>query len=174
MLLGIETGLDRGLVDGKFTPTAFTFLTCEVALLLRLLDLIHSGWEGKVLYLAGRNSLFFFLALDRIIDVDICVDSELLQIPIELFDAVMHLRGRIVQLLGQLRLVYVHFSIFKVLLTSDVVSSDSLVDFPVLTAFLIPLFHKFLVLLELGTIFLAFTLLDRPDQCLFLICLSNS
>ena len=77
LLLGKEC-LGLGLVNGKLSTPAFTFLSCEIALLFGLFDLIHGGWEGKVLYLPRRYASLLLLLLDSIIDVRDGLDSEFL------------------------------------------------------------------------------------------------
>ena len=124
--------------------------------------------------LAKRNSLFFLLALDGVVNVDIGLNSKLLQILIELTDSVAYLRCCRIELPAQLRLVHLHLLVFEVLLTSDILGSNRLVRFPVFMAFLLPFFHEFLILPKFIAVISALSLLNRFDQILFLITLSKS
>ena len=132
-------------------------------MLLGLLDLVHGGWEGEILDLAWRDALLFFHALDGILHVDILLDTELLEILIELADAIPHLRCSFVELLCQLGLVEVDLAILEVLLARHGVLALLAVHLPVHLAFLLPLFHEVLVFTKLPSVVSTLLLLDFLD-----------
>ena len=117
--------------------------------------------------------MFFLLALDGVVDVYVGVDAELLQVSIELIYTIVHLMSGIIKLSGQFSLENIHFSVFEVLLSRDIVGSDFLIAFPVLTTLILPIFHEFLILLQLATILISFPLLDGLNQSPLVICLSK-
>ena len=70
-------------------------------------------------------------------------------------------------------LVEVDFAVFEVLLASDVLGPFRAVGSPVLPALLLPLAHEFLVFSQFVPVFLALLLLQRVDQLLLRLVLSN-
>jgi len=75
LLLLIKSLLRRCLVDSQLATSALPFFSSEVALLLRLLDLVHGGREAKVLNLARRNTLLLLLTTHSILHVHILLDA---------------------------------------------------------------------------------------------------
>ena len=86
----VEAPLGSLLVDGKLASSTLALFAREVALLFRLFDLIHRGWERKVLDLTRWDALFLLLAFDSVVNIDISLNSELLEVLIEFTDAIFH------------------------------------------------------------------------------------
>ena len=149
MLLLIEAFLGVGLIDGELPPPTLPLLSSKVALLLCFLDLVHRGWEGEVLDLARRDALLLLHALYRVIHVNVLLNTQLLEIFLELIATVSHFGGGLVELPIQLILVEVDLAVLEVLLAGDVVEASLSVGSPVLSALVLPLLHKLLVLSEL-------------------------
>ena len=131
LLLLVQALLSVSLIDSKLAPSTFALLSCKVALLLSFLDLVHSGGEREVLDLAGRNALLLFLPLNCIVNVNIGLNTKLLQIFIEFTDTMRHLRRCLIKLLGKLGFVQVDLSVFEVLLARNICCSNLLILFPI-------------------------------------------
>jgi hypothetical protein len=87
VFLGIKGLLDNLLVDVHFSKTSFPLFASEFIAVLGFFDLVHSGCIGKVLDLAWRNSSLFFLFLHSFLDCDVLVDTLLLHVFLEPFEA---------------------------------------------------------------------------------------
>ena len=90
----VQLFLGVGLVDHQLSPTSFAFLAGEVGILFRFFDFVHGGGVGKVLDLAWRDAFLLFHPLDRIIHVDVLLDSQLLQVLLKLIDSSVQLSRR--------------------------------------------------------------------------------
>ena len=78
------------MVNGKLASSTLTFFACEVTLLLRLFDLVHRGRVREVLDLTKWNALFLLLPFDSVVNIDIRLNSELLEVLVEVTDTVFH------------------------------------------------------------------------------------
>ena len=163
LLLLIKALLGVGLVDGELPSPTLPLFSSKVALFLCFLDFVHRGREGEVLDLARRDALLLLHALYRIIHVNVLLNTQLLEIFLELIATVSHFGGGLVELPIQLILVEVDLAVLEVLLAGDVVEASLSVGSPVLSAFFLPLLHKFLVLTELLPVLGPLVLLNRLD-----------
>ena len=155
------------MIHSKFAPSTLTFFASEITLFFGFLDFVHSCREAKVLDLPRWNTLFLFLALDCIIDVDVSLDTQLLQVFIELTDSIGHFSCGLLEFLRQFRLIQVDLTVFKVFLARNIRSSDFLICLPIFSALLLPFSHELLVFLQFIAVFCAFPLLDGFYQSLF-------
>ena len=163
LLLLIEALLGVSLVDGELPSPTLPLFSSKVALFLGFLDFVHRGWEGEVLDLARRDALLLLHALYRIIHVNVLLNTQLLEVFLELIETVSHFGGGLVELPIQLILVEVDLAVLEVLLAGDVVEASLSVGSPVLSALFLPLLHKLLVLSELLPVLSPLPLLNCLD-----------
>ena len=171
LFLLIKALLGVGLVDGELSSPTLPLFPSKVTLFLCFLYFVHRGREGEVLDLARRDALLLFHALYRIIHVNVLLNSQLLEIFLELIETVSHFGGGLIEFPIQLIFVEVDLAVFKVLLASDIVEASLSVGSPVLSALFLPLLHKLLVLAELLPVISSLILLNRLDKCALIVCL---
>jgi len=159
--------LDLPLVDQHFSISPLPLLACELVIVLGFLNLIHGGSVGEVLDLARWDPFLLLLPLNSLLDGDILLNTKLLHIFLEVFVALDHLHGVLVELLVQLILENLNLSIFKVHLSCDLFGPCLSILLPVLLALLFPLLHELLVLIELSQRFLPFLLLKGCQHIYF-------
>ena len=155
------------MIHLHLSDSAFSLLSSEFIAVLRFLNLVHCGCVREVLDLAWGTSSLFLLLLNRVLDTDILLNTQLLHVFMELFNAFNHFLIMDHHLFLEVVSVDLNFSILKVELSCYLFGPGFSIDLPALLALGHPLLHEGLILPQLLHIVLSFALLDTPEHILF-------
>ena len=98
IFLPVEAYLSPTLVNDELSTPTLSLLPSKVTYLLRLLNLVHRGWEGEVLDLTRWDSFFLFLLLYGVIHIDVLLNAKLLKVIVKFIESMAHLSCGLVEL----------------------------------------------------------------------------